>query len=73
MMSRQRRRALMRRLAKLEATASQRRSSDELVDEIIELDMLAKERREILRERLERRSVLSPAERRLPNHFKGNS
>ena len=63
----------MRRLAKLEAKAPRQRSSDELVDEIIELDVLAKEWREVFRERLERRSVLSRAERRLPDHFKGTS
>jgi hypothetical protein len=71
-MSRQRRRAIMRRLAKLEARTSRPRSSDEMVDEIIELDGLSKEWREIFVDQLEQRSYLSRAETRLLNHFKEN-
>lgn len=70
-MSRQRRRAIMRRLEKIKARDLTSRTIDLLVSDLIVLDALRDEMRSITMQTLERRPFLSSAEARLYRHYKG--
>lgn len=70
-MSRQRRRAIIRRLEKMAARDVSSRSMDQLVDDEIEVDRLIDEWRWLAIELLERQPAMSAAEARLYRYYKG--